>query len=144
MILIGRLGKDPEVRTFDGGSMVANFSMATSESWKDKTTGEKKEQTEWHNVVIWGAMAGVAQKYLHKGDLLYVEGKLRTKSWEKDGVTRYTTSVHVDNMTMLGSRANSGTVAPQAATAPAPQQKSNAQATSLPAGNFDGIDDLPF
>lgn len=108
VILVGRLGKEPEVRNLDNGAAVANFTIATSESYKDRTTGEKKEVTEWHNIVLWRGLAEIAQKYLHKGDLVYIEGKLRTRSWEKDGVTRYTTEVVADNMTMLGSRGNSG------------------------------------
>jgi len=104
VILVGRLGKDPEVRTLENGTMVANFTLATSETYKDRTTGERKEVTEWHNIVLWRALAEISQKYLHKGDLVYVEGKLRTRSWEKEGVTRYTTEVVADTMTMLGSR----------------------------------------
>src|SRR5687767_7229347 len=108
VILVGRLGKDPEVRNLENGVSVANFTMATSESYKDKTTGEKKEVTEWHNIVLWRCLAEISQKYLHKGDLVYIEGKLRTRSWEKEGVTRYTTEIIADNMTMLGSRGGSG------------------------------------
>jgi single-strand DNA-binding protein len=108
VILVGRLGKDPEVRNLENGAVVANFSVATSESYKDKTTGEKKEITEWHNVVLWRGLAEIAQKYLHKGDMVYIEGKLRTRSWEKEGVTRYTTEIIADNMTMLSSKGSSG------------------------------------
>ena len=104
VILIGRLGKEPEVRNLENGAVVANFTMATSESYKDKTTGEKKEVTEWHNIVLWRGLAEISQKYLHKGDLVYIEGKLKTRSWEKEGVTRYTTEIVADNMTMLGSK----------------------------------------
>ena len=88
VILVGRLGKDPEVRNLENGVTVANFSLATSESYKDKTTGDKKEVTEWHNISLWRGLADIAAKYLHKGDLVYIEGKLRTRSWEKEGVTR--------------------------------------------------------
>jgi single-strand DNA-binding protein len=108
VILIGRLGKDPEVRNLDNGAVVANFSIATSESYKDRTTGEKKEVTEWHNIVLWRGLAEIAQKYLHKGDQVFIEGKLRTRSWEKDGVTRYTTEVVADNMTMLSPKTGGG------------------------------------
>jgi single-strand DNA-binding protein len=104
VILLGRIGKDPEVRNLDNGQTVASFSLATSESYKDKATGEKKEITEWSNIVFWGKQAETIQKYVHKGDLLYVEGKLRTRSWEKDGVTRYTTEIIGNNFTMLGSK----------------------------------------
>lgn len=104
VILVGRLGKDPEVKTLQNSAKVANFSVATSESYKDKTTGEKKETTEWHNIQAWRGLADVAEKYLRKGDLVYLEGKLSTRSWEKDGITRYTTSVVLDVLTMLGSK----------------------------------------
>ncbi len=108
VILVGNLGKDPEVRNLENGAMVANFSMATSETYKDKTTGEKKVITEWHNIVLWRGLAEIASKYLHKGDQVYIEGKLRTRSWEKDNVTRYTTEVVGDNLTLLGSKPGSG------------------------------------
>lgn len=98
---IGRLGKDPEVRNLDNGSTVANFSMACTESYKDKTTGERKESTEWINVVAWKGLADLAGRYLHKGDQVYCEGKLKTRSYEKDNVTRYVTEIVLDNMTML-------------------------------------------
>jgi single-strand DNA-binding protein len=107
-ILIGRLGKDPEVRNLENGATVANFTMATTETYKDRTTGERKEITEWHNIVLWRGLADVADKYLHKGDLVYIEGRIRTRSWEKDGVTRYTTEVVGDNMNMLGSKGGGG------------------------------------
>lgn len=107
VILVGRLGKDPEVRHLESGAAVANFSVATSETYKDRNTGERKEITEWHNIVLWRGLAEVAEKYLNKGDMVYIEGKLRTRSWEKDGVTRYTTEVVGDNMTMLSPK-NSG------------------------------------
>ncbi len=103
VILIGRLGKDPELRNVNGKN-VSNFSVATSKSYKDKTTGEKKESTEWHNIVIWGALADVASKYLKKGDQVYLEGWLRTRYWEKDGTKVYVTEVLVDNMNLLGSK----------------------------------------
>lgn len=114
VILIGRVGKDPEVRTIDNGNTVANFSIATSESYKDKTTGEKKEVTEWHNVVLWGKIAEIAQQYVKKGDLISIVGKNRTRSWEKDGVTRYTTEVLGDELRMLGGK--SGSQEPQSST----------------------------
>jgi single-strand DNA-binding protein len=107
-IILGRLGKDPETRSLDNGGTVSNFSVATSESYKDKTTGEKKEVVEWHNIVLWGGLAEIAQKYLSKGDLVYIEGKNRTRSWEKDGITRYTTEVVGNQMTMLGKNTSTG------------------------------------
>ena len=108
VILVGRLGKDPEVRNLENGVTVTNFSVATSESYKDKTTGDRKEVTEWHNIVLWRGLADIAAKYLHKGDMVYIEGKLRTRSWEKEGVTRYTTEIVGDNMTMLSPKSGGG------------------------------------
>ena len=104
VILIGNLGKDPEVRHLDNGATVANFSIATTESYKDRNTGQRVDQTEWHNIVLWRGLAEVAEKYLKKGDSVFIEGKLRTRSWEKDGVTRYTTEVVGDQITMLGNK----------------------------------------
>ena len=104
VILLGRLGKDPEARTLESGAMVVNFTLATSEVYKDKITGERKEITDWHNVVLWRGLAETASKYLHKGDQVYIEGKMRTRSWEKDNITRYTTEVIGDSMTLLGGK----------------------------------------
>lgn len=103
VILLGRLTKDPETRTA-GSSNVTNFSVATSESYKDKTTGDKKETTEFSNCVAWGKTSDIAGKYLHKGDQVYIEGKLKTRSWEKDGVTRYTTEIMVNSLVLLGGK----------------------------------------
>jgi single-strand DNA-binding protein len=141
VILVGRLGKEPEVRNLDNGAVVANFSIATSESYKDKTTGEKKEITEWHNIVLWRGLAEIAQKYVHKGDLVYIEGKLRTRSWEKDGVTRYTTEVIADNMTMLGSRSGGGGNS-SGEMGSRPAERASSESYSTPADN--STDDLPF
>lgn len=104
VILIGRLGRDPEVRNLESGSVVANFSMATSDVYKDKTTGEKKESTEWHNIVLWNKLAEVSAKYLHKGDLIYLEGRLRTRSWEVEGSRKYTTEVVGNTLCMLSTK----------------------------------------
>jgi single-strand DNA-binding protein len=104
VILVGNLGRDPEVRHLESGVPVASFSVATTESYKDRNTGERKDVTEWHNVVLWRGLAEVAEKYLKKGDQVYIEGKLRTRQWEKEGVTRYSTEVIGENMTMLGGR----------------------------------------
>jgi len=135
VILVGNLGKDPEVRNLENGATVANFTMATSETYKDKTTGEKKVITEWHNVVLWRGLADIAAKYLHKGDQVYIEGKLRTRSWEKEGVTRYTTEIVGDNMTLLGSR-------PGGERAAAPQySQSGGEDKGVPDNS---TDDLPF
>jgi len=141
VILVGRLGKDPEVRNLDNGVSVANFTMATSESYKDRTTGEKKEVTEWHNIVLWRGLAEVSQKYLHKGDLVYIEGKLRTRSWEKEGVTRYTTEIVADNMTMLGSRSGGGSSGSSAEYGSRSQERTP---TETYGGPGDTTDDLPF
>ena len=107
VILVGNLGKDPQVNYLDNGVAVANFSLATTESYKNKE-GEKVSQTEWHNIVLWRGLAEVAEKYLKKGSSVYIEGKIKTRKWEdKEGVTRYSTEVLADNMTMLGGRPTS-------------------------------------
>lgn len=98
--LIGRLGKDPEVRHLDSGMTVSNFSIATSESYTNKQ-GEKVEQTEWHNIVAWGKLAEIIEKWVTKGMLIYIEGKLKTRKWEKDGQTHYATEIFADSMQML-------------------------------------------
>jgi len=142
VILVGRLGKDPEVRNLENGATVANFTLATSESYKDKTTGDKKEVTEWHNIVLWRGLADIAAKYLHKGDLIYLEGKLRTRSWEKEGVTRYMTEVVGDNMTMLSTRREGSGGSNQERPAPSPQYNTTTE-DFKPAADG-GSDDLPF
>ncbi|MDF1114778.1 single-stranded DNA-binding protein, partial [Escherichia coli] len=93
VILVGRLGKDPEVRYIPNGGAVANLQVATSETWRDKQTGEMREQTEWHRVVLFGKLAEVAGEYLRKGAQVYIEGQLRTRSWEDNGITRYVTEI---------------------------------------------------
>jgi len=109
VILIGNLGRDPEVRYLESGVPVANFPIATSESFKDKNTGERREVTDWHNIVLWRGLAEVAEKYLKKGMKVYVEGKLKTRSWtDENNQTRYTTEVVGDQMTMLTRAENSG------------------------------------
>lgn len=104
VVLIGRLGRDPEVRYFQDGTAVVNFSIATSDEWKDKTTGEKREKTEWHRIVAFRQLAEICGKYLTKGRQVYIEGKLQTRSWEKDGTTQYTTEIVANDMQMLGAR----------------------------------------
>lgn len=143
VILVGNLGKDPEVRNLENGATVANFTIATTESYKDKTTGEKKDITEWHNIVLWRGLADIAAKYIHKGDMIYIEGKLRTRSWEKEGVTRYTTEIVGDNMTMLSTRRTTSTGGSNAGNmdrpaAPSPSYTGN---NEVPANS---TDDLPF
>jgi len=108
VILIGRLGRDPEVRYAPSGDAVTNFSIATSENWKDKNTGEKKERTEWHKLVTFRRLAEVCAEYLAKGSLIYIEGKLQTRDWDdKEGNKRYTTEIVVNQMQMLGGRGDS-------------------------------------
>ncbi len=145
VILVGNLGKDPEVRHLESGVMVANFTLATTESYKDRNTGERKQVTEWHNVVVWRGLAEVAEKYLKKGNQVYVEGKLRTRSWnDQEGNTKYTTEIIADNMTMLGGRPAGA--APVAAPAVAPAMASQAVTpapSNITAVN-DETDDLPF
>ena len=109
VILVGNLGKDPETRYMPSGKAVTNFSIATSESWKDKQTGEQKEQTEWHNIVMYDRLAEIAAEYLRKGSQVYVEGKLRTRKWQdKEGRDRYTTEIIANEMQMLDSRGAGG------------------------------------
>ncbi len=103
-IIIGRLGRDPEVRYTQDGRAIANFSVATSEEWKDRDTGEKKERTEWHRIVAFGRLGEICGEYLAKGRQVYIEGRLQTRSWEKDNVTRYTTEIVASNMQMLESK----------------------------------------
>lgn len=152
VILVGNLGKDPEVRHLENGTPVASFSLATSETYKDRTTGERKTNTEWHNIILWRGLAEVAEKYLHKGDQVYIEGKLVTRSWEKEGVTRYTTEIVGNNMTMLSNKGNQqGDSGQGGGYAAAPQQPPVAQPAAKPANqeaaaaqNTEELDDLPF
>ncbi len=109
VILVGHLGKDPEVRYSPNGGAVTNITLATSESWKDKTSGEKQERTEWHRVVFFGRLAEIAGEYLKKGAQIYLEGRLQTRKWQdKEGQDRYTTEIVANEMQMLGSRAGQG------------------------------------
>lgn len=114
--LIGRVGKDPEVRHLDSGNAVANFSLATTETYKDKS-GDKKEETQWHNCVAWGKTAEVVEKYVHKGDQLYVSGKLVYEQYEKEGQKHTTAKVRIDKMVMLGGK-RTATEVEQAVTRP--------------------------
>lgn len=108
VILIGNLGADPEVRHLQNNVTVANFNLATSETYRDKNTGEKREVTEWHRVVVWRGLAEVVEKYVRKGSKVYVEGKLQTRKWEKDGIERYTTEIVAENLTMLDRPSTGG------------------------------------
>ncbi|MAI02937.1 MAG: single-stranded DNA-binding protein [Gammaproteobacteria bacterium] len=111
-LIIGNLGQDPEIKYTQSGSPVANLSVATSERWKDKNTGEQKEQTEWHRVVVFGRLAEIAEQYLKKGSKIFIEGKIQTRDWEDaDGNKKYTTEVVAREMTMLDSRASAGSSA---------------------------------
>jgi single-strand DNA-binding protein len=140
VILIGNLGKDPEVRRFDNGAVVASFSIATSESYVDKQSGEKKEITDWHDIVLWRGLAEVAEKFLHKGTKIYVEGKLKKKSWQdKEGNTRYNTEVVGDEMTILSRQENKENNA-----APYRQEEQVKAANSLPDLAPEDGDALPF
>ncbi len=110
VILIGNLGKDPEIRRLDNNVVVASFTLATSETYTDKSTGEKKELTDWHDIVMWRGLADVAEKYLKKGMKIFVEGKLKKKSWQdKEGNVRYSTEIVADEMTILSSKNESET-----------------------------------
>ncbi len=144
VILIGNLGKDPEVRHLESGVAVASFSLATSENYKDRKTGERKTITEWHNIVLWRGLAEVAEKYLHKGSKVYIEGKLRTRNWEdSEGNIRYQTEVIADNMVMLDRREDRDM--PGASQAPAEKPQSNeAQLDKAIEKMDDSADDLPF
>lgn len=141
VILIGNLGKDPEVRYLESGVAVARFPLATSESYKDRNTGEVKEQTDWHNVVLWRGLAEIAEKYLTKGNKIYVEGKLKNRSWQdNDGNTRYTTEVVVENMTMLGKNTTESTISNNNASVEKKENVTNQEFLAE-----DGAeDDLPF
>ena len=144
VILLGRLGKDPEVKYLESGVAVANFSIATSEVYKDRNTEERKESTEWHNVVLWRGLAEVAEKYLKKGDQIYVEGKLKTRSWEKDGVTRYSTEIVGDNMNMLGGKQREEQPASASETNPQKDSAEQKEGSGDDASGDDASDDLPF
>jgi single-strand DNA-binding protein len=136
VIIVGNLGADPESRAMPSGSAVTNIRVATSESWKDKNTGDQQERTEWHNVAFFGRLAEISAEYLRKGSQVYIEGKLRTRKWQdRDGNDRWTTEVIANEMQMLGGRPGSGAPAqaPSAAVADGPPAAS---------GEFD--DDIPF
>jgi len=146
VILVGNLGRDPEVRYSPSGQAVANVTIATSESWKDKTSGEKQERTEWHRIVFFGRLAEIAGEYLKKGAQIYVEGRLQTRKWQdKDGHDRYTTEIVASEMQMLGSRGGAGMPAePAMDAAPAGSGNSNARSGAKTAVAADFDDDIPF
>ena len=142
--LIGRLGKDPEVRYTTEGDAVANVSLATTESWKGKD-GTKNEKTEWHNLVFFRRQAEVVGEYLKKGALIYVEGKLTTEKYQKDGEDRYITKIVVSDMKMLGSKTESETpVAPAGKQQSSPKGKPASKAKAAPSQGHTNFDDEPF
>jgi single-strand DNA-binding protein len=156
VILVGNLGKDPEVRYMPSGGAVTNVTIATSESWTDKNTNEKKEKTEWHNVVFFNKLAEIVGQYLKKGAQVYVEGSLRTRKWEKDGIDRYTTEIVASDMQMLGGKPGGGTAsmdgggsgggyAPRSSGAGASSRGQSQPAAPMPAQDqgFED-DDIPF
>lgn len=143
--LIGSLGQDPEVRKLPNGDSVANISLATSKKWKDKNTGEPKEKTEWHRVVVFGKLADICAQYLRKGSKAYFCGELETRQWEKDGEKRYTTEIRCDEMIMLDGKQDGAAPRQQAA----PQQQSRPQQQAAPRqqqapGQDKFDDDVPF
>ena len=154
VILVGNLGRDPETRYLASGDCVCNFSIATSETWKDKATGEKKEQTEWHRIVTFRKLAEIANEYLKKGTSVYIEGKIQTKKWQdKEGNDRYSTEIIADKMTMLGSKQADGGN-PDGAPADPPAQRASTspevkaeqqQRAAQGGGAFDDFNDnIPF
>lgn len=141
VILIGNLGGDPETRYMPNGNAVCNITLATSDSWKDKNTGQMQECTEWHRVVFFGRLAEVVGQYLHKGSKIYIEGRLQTRGWEKDGIKRYTTEIVVDiggQMQMLDSQQQAGQRAQQ------PQQQGASRPAPAYQPNDFEDDDCPF
>ena len=154
VILIGNLGRDPEVRYAASGSAICNVTIATSRQWKDKTSGERQEETEWHRVVFYDRMAEIAGEYLKKGRPVYVEGRLKTRKWtDKDGVEKYTTEIVATEMQLLGSRegggggggmGGGGDDAPSARPAPAPRQAPAPKPAPKASGFEEMDDDIPF
>lgn len=155
VIIVGNLGRDPETRYMPNGEAVTNIAVATTESWKDKSSGEKKEVTEWHRITFYRKLAEIAGQYLKKGSQVYVEGRLQTRKWtDKENIERYTTEIIADTMQMLGSRQGMGGTAPMdddygnGGNAPALKPNVGAgtrPAPSKPAPNFSDMDDdIPF
>lgn len=153
VILVGRLGAEPESRAFPDGGSICNLRLATSESWKDRQTGERKERTEWHRVVLRNRLGEVAQQYLHKGSQLYIEGRIQTRKWQdQNGQDRYSTEIVANEMTMLDSKGAGGSApayqpnAPQqAAATPQPASPSAGPDYGSPQGGADYLDDdIPF
>ena len=150
-IIVGTLGQDPEIRYTANGGAVANISVATNESWRDKATGEAQERTEWHRIVMFGKLAEIAQQYLKKGSQGYFEGRIQTRKWQdNEGKDRYSTEIVANEMQMLGGRAGGGGGAPmdsggQSQSQPQSQSQSRpAPAAADTAPMDDGFDDIPF
>jgi single-strand DNA-binding protein len=147
VILIGHLGADPETRAMPSGMTVANMRLATTESWKDKQSGEQQERTEWHNVALFGRLGEIAAEYLRKGSQVYIEGRLRTRKWQdKEGRDRYTTEIVANEMQMLGGRGGAGGAAGGGGSSePAPRaEHAEAAAGGAGATRDDFDDDIPF
>lgn len=147
--IIGRVGQDPEVKYLPNGDAVANISVATSERWKDKQSGEQKEKTEWHRVVFFGKLAEIVGEYARKGTLIYCQGKLETREWEKDGIKRYTTEIRAHEMKLLGGKpegtGGQGRDTNNSSSRPAPQQSRPATQQAAPQPGADKFDDdVPF
>ncbi len=144
VIVVGNLGKDPETRFLPDGKAVCSFSVATTDKWKDKATGEAKEATEWHRISTFGRLAEICGEYLKKGSQVYIEGKLRTRKWQdKEGQDRYTTEIVADTMQMLGSRGGMGGGDTREPREPAATSES--RPAKKPAGQFQDMDDdIPF
>ncbi len=141
VILIGNLGRDPETRYSQGGNPVTNFSVATSESWRDRESGEQQERTEWHNVVCFSRLAEIAGEYLRKGSKVYIEGSLRTSNWEQEGQKRYRTEIMARELQMLDSKGGGEPPSGFESSPPPPPQPSNAPTIS---DDDDFDDDIPF
>jgi single-strand DNA-binding protein len=148
VILVGNLGADPETRSMPSGMTVTNIRIATSESWKDKSSGAQQERTEWHNIALFGRLGEIAAEYLRKGSQVFVEGKLRTRKWQdKSGNDRYTTEIIADNMQMLGARAGGaggGATGGGGGASGAPPRDDYDQSPAPAGGKEDFDDDIPF
>ncbi|NDV47591.1 single-stranded DNA-binding protein [Paludibacter sp. 221] len=143
VILVGNVGRDPEVRYLDNNVSVANFTVATTERGYTMQNGTQvPERTEWHNIVAWRGLADLAEKYIRKGTQLYVEGKIQTRSWEKDGIKRYTTEIYADTIQLLGRRGDRQEEPPTAAPASSPSTAAPSSTPTSAAPQVD--DDLPF
>lgn len=144
VILIGNLGNDPDTRYTAGGAAVANVSLATTDSWRDKESGEQQDRTEWHRVVFFGRLAEIVSEYLHKGSQIYIEGRLQTRKWQdKEGNDRYTTEIVANEMQMLGGRGGSGGGPGAGMDRPEPENTSSKSSSKQSADDFVD-DDIPF